>query len=109
MPSNLTWLLQPLDLSVHRPLKSGLHQIFASLSALMRNTVTKQNLVATVAPAIAAAFTKDNIQAGWRAAGLVDPFDKGTAVLQKDEVKAADARAAKRASARAASSSSAPA
>lgn len=70
---NLTSCVQPLDVGVHRALREYLHVVFGEKASRLQN-ITKQNLLATVKPAVVRAFTKKNIQAGFRKTGLI-PLD----------------------------------
>ena len=57
--------MQPLDVGVHRALREYLHAQFARKASL-RQDISKQNLLATVWPAIRQAMSQKNILAGFR-------------------------------------------
>lgn len=72
--------MQPLDVGVHRALREYLHAQFARKASL-RQDISKQNLLATVWPAIRQAMSSKNILAGFRKSGLI-PLD-ATPVLER--------------------------
>ena len=59
LPSQLTWLLQPLDLAVYKSFKSKLADIFAASPG----NLNRLNFVATVAPAFRASFQSPAVRA----------------------------------------------
>jgi hypothetical protein len=74
MPPHSSHLLQPLDIACFSPLKKAYgHQIGELMRAYI-NHVTKTEFLSSFIHAHNASFTAENIQAGFRGAGLV-PFD----------------------------------
>jgi len=86
LPSQLTWLLQPLDLAVYKSFKSKLADIFAASPG----NLNRLNFVATVAPAFRASFQSPAIRAGWAQSGIW-PFAPNL-VLDSAAVQSAELR-----------------
>jgi hypothetical protein len=85
MPSYLSHLLQPLDIGCFAPMKKGYG---CQADDLMRNRIThitKLEFLPCLKRAFDAAIMKDNIQGGFRGAGLV-PLDP-EAVISKLDVR----------------------
>jgi hypothetical protein len=81
LPPHSSHRLQPLDVSCFGPLKTAYTARLERLFRASYYIITKDDFLAEIPHAIAAAFTASNIQAGFRGAGLV-PFNP-EAVLEK--------------------------
>jgi len=85
MPPHSSRLLQPLDVGCFGPLKTAFSK---QNQALIRNHifhVRKEDFLASFCTAYSASFSKTNIQAGFRGAGL-HPFDPEAVLSQLDPI-----------------------
>jgi hypothetical protein len=74
MPPHSSHLLQPLDVACFSPLKAAYGKQIEALMRASITHVTKEDFFPAFYAAHQAAITKENIQGGFRGAGLV-PFD----------------------------------
>jgi hypothetical protein len=85
MPPHSSHLLQPLDVGCFSPLKTAFSK---QNQTLIRNYIfhiRKEDFLATFQTAFQAAFTRNNIQAGFRSSGI-HPFNPEAVLLQLDPV-----------------------
>lgn len=85
MPSHSSHLLQPLDVGCFSPLKRAYGNEISGLARNHTNHIAKETFLQAFKAAYNKAFTKDNICASFRGAGLV-PHDP-EAVLSKLDIK----------------------
>jgi hypothetical protein len=85
MPSHSSHLLQPLDVGCFSPLKRAYGNEVSGLARNHTNHIAKETFLQAFKAAYNKAFTKDNICASFRGAGLV-PHDP-EAVLSKLDIK----------------------
>ncbi|KAF7571217.1 hypothetical protein PtrM4_112190 [Pyrenophora tritici-repentis] len=84
MPAHSSHLLQSLDVACFSPLKRKYGDAVSSLARNRTNYISKETFLPAFKAAFEQSITKENIQAGFRAAGLV-PHDP-QAVLSKLDV-----------------------
>ena len=84
MPAHSSHLLQPLDVACFSPLKRKYGDAVSGLARNRTNYISKETFLPAFKAAFEQSITKENIQAGFRAAGLV-PHDP-QAVLSKLDV-----------------------
>ncbi|KAI1676274.1 DDE superfamily endonuclease [Pyrenophora tritici-repentis] len=84
MPAHSSHLLQPLDVACFGPLKRKYGDAVSALARNRTNYISKETFLPAFRAALEQSITKENIQAGFRAAGLV-PHDP-QAVLSKLDV-----------------------
>ncbi|KAL6171679.1 hypothetical protein ACJQWK_02685 [Exserohilum turcicum] len=84
MPPHSSHLLQPLDVACFSPLKRKYGDVISGLARNRTNYISKETFLAAFKTAFEQSITRENIQAGFRGAGLVlhDP----QAVLSKLDV-----------------------
>jgi hypothetical protein len=85
MPPHSSHLLQPLDVACFAPLKKAYGREIGELMASHIHHVTKVEFLASFVKAHNAALSKENIQAGFRGAGIV-PLDPQS-VIEKLNVR----------------------
>ena len=85
MPAHSSHLLQPLDVACFSPLKRKYGDIISGLARNRTHHISKEAFLPAFKIAFEQSFTKENIQAGFRGAGLV-PHDP-QAVLSKLDVR----------------------
>jgi hypothetical protein len=83
MPAHASHILQPLDVGCFSPLKRAYGSQISSLMRIYINHVDKLSFLPAFKAAFKKAITKDNIQAGFRATGLV-PFEPDIVLSQLD-------------------------
>ena len=84
MPAHSSHLLQPLDVACFSPLKRAYGDMISGLARNRTHYISKETFLPAFKSAFERTFTKENIQAGFRGAGLV-PHDP-QAVLSKLDV-----------------------
>lgn len=84
MPVHSSYLLQPLDVAYFSPLKRKYGDMISGLACNRTHYISKEAFLPVFKTAFEQSFTKENIQAGFRGAGLV-PHDP-EAVLSKLDV-----------------------
>lgn len=85
MPSHSSHLLQPLDVGCFSPLKRAYGDEISGLARNHTNHIAKESFLTAFKTAYLKVFTKENIRASFRGAGLV-PHDP-EAVLSKLDLK----------------------
>lgn len=85
MPAHASHLLQPLDVGCFAPLKRAYGKQVEDLMRSHINHITKLEFLPAFKAAFEAAFTRENIKAGFRGAGLV-PLDT-EAVISKLDIR----------------------
>lgn len=85
MPSHSSHLLQPLDVGIFSPLKRAYRSQISDLARLMATKINKPAFIQAYKAAYYKVFTKKNICASFRGAGLV-PLDPQV-VLSKVDVR----------------------
>jgi len=85
MPSHSSHLLQPLDVSCFSPLKRAYEDEISGLARNHTNHIVKETFLPAFKTAFYKVFTKENICASFRGAGLV-PHDP-EAVSSKQDLK----------------------
>ena len=84
MPAHSSHLLQPLDVACFAPLKRKYGDVISGLARNRTHYISKETFLPAFKAAFEQSITKENIQAGFRGAGLV-PHDP-QAVLSKLDV-----------------------
>jgi hypothetical protein len=84
MPAHSSHLLQPLDVACFSPLKRKYGDVISGLARNRTSYISKETFLPAFKTAFEQSITKENIQAGFRGAGLV-PHDP-QAVLSKLDV-----------------------
>ena len=84
MPAHSSHLLQPLDVACFSPLKRKYSDAISGLARNRTHYISKKTFLLAFKTAFEQSITKENIQAGFRGAGLV-PHDP-QAVLSKLDV-----------------------
>lgn len=85
MPAHSSHLLQPLDVSCFGPLKKSYSRQIENMMRSRISYISKESFIPAFREAFKATFTSENIQAGFRGAGLV-PYDPEV-VLSKLDVR----------------------
>lgn len=85
MPSHSSHLLQPLDVCIFSPLKRAYRSQISDLARLMATKIDKPAFIQAYKAAYYKVFTKENVCASFRGAGLV-PLDPQV-VLSKLDVR----------------------
>jgi hypothetical protein len=85
MPPHSSHLLQPLDIACFAPLKKAYGREISDLISAYINHVTKVEFLCSFIKAHNTSFTPENIQAGFRGAGLV-PFNPDS-IIEKLDVR----------------------
>ena len=84
MPAHSSHLLQPLDVACFSPLKRRYGDVVLGLARNRTNYISKETFLPAFKTAFEQSMTKENIQAGFRGAGLVPHNPQ--AVLSKLDV-----------------------
>ena len=85
MPAYLSHLLQPLDVACFSPLKRAYSDVISGLARNCSSYISKETFLTAFKTAFEQSFTKENIKAGFRGAGLVP--HSAEAVLSKLNVR----------------------
>lgn len=83
MPAHSSHLLQPLDVGCFGPLKKAYSRQIENLVRTRITYVSKESFIPAFVEAFKATMTKENIQGGFRGAGLV-PYDPKVVISQLD-------------------------
>lgn len=83
MPAHSSHLLQPLDVGCFGPLKKAYSRQIENLIRTQITHVSKEAFIPAFVEAFKATMTKENIQGGFRGAGLV-PYDPEVVISQLD-------------------------
>jgi AraC-like DNA-binding protein len=83
MPPHSSHFLQPLDVGCFSPLKASYGKQIERMMRMQITHITKEDFFDAFVEAFHASITPNNIQAGFRAAGLV-PFDPESVVSRLD-------------------------
>ncbi|KAJ8107447.1 hypothetical protein OPT61_g8861 [Boeremia exigua] len=85
MPAHSSHLLQPLDVACFGPLKRRYGDAVSALARNRTNYISKERFLPVFKTALLQSFTTENIQAGFRGAGLV-PHDPQAVISKLDVV-----------------------
>lgn len=85
MPAHSSHLLQPLDVACFSPLKRAYGDMISGLARNRTHYISKETFLPAFKAAFERTFTKENIQAGFRGAGLV-PHNPQAVLLKLDVV-----------------------
>ena len=83
MPAHSSHLLQPLDVGCFGPLKRAYGKEIENLVRAHINHITKVEFLSAFIAAFFAAFSEENVRAGFRGSGLV-PLDPDTVISKLD-------------------------
>ena len=88
LPPHLTYLLQPLDVSVFGPLKQNYKKLLSEKTRFSTYNIDKTDFISLIQKAIRQGISSRNIQSAWRATGFI-PYNPAV-VFQKISVHSKD-------------------